>query len=256
MRARGGKVFRLDLHLERLRRSAAWLRLPVPWSDAELAGQIEVFCAEMPGSEHYLRLLVTRGCGPLGYGLRPEQKPGLYLLGGPFEPLPHEVRVRGYSCAIVKTRRLSSGTLDPSLKTGNLLNLRLALMEAQELGFDEALLLNQQGHLTEASACNVFLVDGAGCLLTPDLGTGLLGGVTRKVVLELAPTLGIKASETRLDENDLEAATEVFLTGTTVEVLWICRVGDRVISEAPGPITSRLAQAYSDYHRQQTLAPL
>lgn len=246
MRSIGGTVFRLPDHLERLRRSAAGLRLPVPWTDAELEGELGSLMGAVGGDAHYLRLIVTRGRGELGYGLNPLQEPNLVILGGPFQEVP-ETRLReGFHAVVVTTRRNPLGSLPPSLKTGNLLNPRLAALEAQAASADDAIMLNIDGNLAEASTSNLFLVLPGGVLATPNLASGLLEGVTRRVVLELALAEGIPVREEALPAALLQECEEAFLSSTTRSVAPLRQIDGRSF-QVPGPVTERLMNAFKAY---------
>jgi len=246
MRSIGGKVFRLPDHLERLRRSSAGLRLPVPWPDTHLEDELAEVMAAVGGQDHYLRLIVTRGRGELGYSLNPDQQPNLMVIGGPFEEVP-EARLReGFKAVVVSTRRNHRGSLPPSLKTGNLLNPRLAALEAQAAQADEALMLNLDGNLCEASTSNLFLVLPGGVLATPDLASGLLEGVTRRVILELAAQEGITVREEALPASLLDECEEAFLSSTTRSVAPLKSIDKRTFS-VPGPVTDRVMRAFKAY---------
>lgn len=243
MRTFRGRLFRLPDHLQRLRESAAGLRLSVPWSDRQIEEQIEGFRARLPGEEHYLRLIVSRGRGHLTYEPDPHQRPRMVLLGGPLQPLPREQLEQGLKAAVVSIRRTSPSSLNPGLKTGNLLNARLAFLEARERGADEAILLNLQGEVAEAATSNLFLVLPGGVLATPSVESGLLVGVTRGVVLELARQMGIPVREERLPATCLEEAEEAFLTSTTRSICCIRELDGRPLA-TPGPLTRRLIEAF------------
>lgn len=240
MRTFAGQVFRWPDHLERLRASAAGLQLQVPWTDADLTEELDRFRAHLPTGEHYLRMVVTRGAGPLSY-LAFDQAPELVILGGPL-PAAKKEEIPNARIILSQRRRNHRLALDPALKTGNLLNPRMAAMEAAQRGVDDAVMLNLEGFLTEATTSNLFLVR-SGVLHTPALSEGLLGGITRKVVLELAQTEGIESRQGRLTEQDLLGADEIFLTSTTRSLGPVCECEGKLL-QAPGPITRRLMAAF------------
>lgn len=247
LRTFGGKVFHLEAHMARLRRSAEGLRIPLPWDDERFSQEIEALRSDLPAGEHYLRVIVTRGDGPMTYALDSSQKARVVILGGPFQNLPEETFSQGLRAVVVSVKRLASGTLDPSLKTGNLLNLRLASMEAASKGAEVALLLNSQGHLTEAASSNLFLVMPGPVLTTPRPEAGILRGVTRDVILKLGRDLGLKVSEQDVPRDYLETAEEGFVTGTTRTIAPLCSLDGRDLSNVPGPVTCQLMQAFRDY---------
>lgn len=238
LRTFGGAIFELEAHLARLRRSAAGLYLDLPWSDAQLGIELEALRGALPEGDHYLRMLVTRGSGRVGYGRNPDQHPRLVILGGPIDNFV----VQGLSATIVPIRRLARETVSPALKTSNLLNLRLAFLQAQQAGFDEAILLNPQGQLTEASTSNFFGVIG-GRLFTPALEAGILEGITRRVILELASELGLEVEQGYLTLDQLPTLEEAFLTSTTRSIAPLARLDEHQMP-APGPVTARLIKAF------------
>ncbi|GMU57095.1 MAG: 4-amino-4-deoxychorismate lyase [Candidatus Xenobia bacterium] len=241
LRTYAGKVFRLGEHLARLRRTAVGIRLELPWTDSELAAEIAALQADLQG-ELYIRLLVLRGVGELDYARNQAQRPTLVVLAGPFVEQPEWLYTRGLTAGLVEMRRSPHRALSPNYKTGNLLNARLAHMEARERGWQEALMLNLEGHLTEASSSNLFLVlDGV--LSTPAVSDGILEGVTRNALLELAAAEGIPTRVASLGPETLEQASEAFLTSTTRAVGPIGQLGGRPLP-VPGPLTTRLMELF------------
>ena len=239
IRTLGGKVFELAAHLRRLRQSAAGIYLGVPWDDPELERRLESFRQFLGGSDHYLRLIVTRGSAPLGYASHPQQQAQCIFLGGPFRaPQPDQLGP-GLSATVVSRLRNSQQALSPHLKTNNLLNPRLAAMEANDRGFDEALLLNQRGDFTEGSNCNLFFASFAGTLVTPNLDSGLLPGITRQLLLDLAREDGMAVEERPVHREELAQFQEAFLTSTTRTIYPLRRIDDwRLLGR--GPVTERL----------------
>lgn len=242
MRTYGGKIFRLQDHLDRLRASARGVRMELPWSDAEL--EAEIAALALPG-ELYIRVLVLRGTANLDYARNAAQHPTLVVLAGPFVPTPERVYSEGLRAGVVGVRRNLNTALSPNYKTGNLLNARLAHMEARERGWDEALMLNVEGHLTEAAASNLFLVL-EGELCTPRVSDGILEGVTRRVILERARDLGLPCREASLPEACLQRCSEAFLCSTTRAVGPLGAVEGRSLP-VPGPVTARLMEAFRAY---------
>ncbi len=241
LRTYAGNVFRLPEHLARLRRTAVGIRLEMPWSDSELAAEIAALQADLKG-ELYIRLLALRGVGELDYARNEAQRPTLVVLAGPFVEQPEWLYTRGLTAGLVDMRRSPHQALSPNYKTGNLLNARLAHMEARERGWQEALMLNLEGHLTEASSSNLFLVlDGV--LSTPAVSDGILEGVTRNAVLELAAAAGIPTLVASLGPEVLERASEAFLTSTTRAIGPIGQLCGRSL-QVPGPITARLMELF------------
>lgn len=234
------KPFALDRHLARLRGTLAGLRLRIFADDAEITRRILDTIAATGNAECYVRVVVSRGVGAFGLQAGIDSPGVVYVIVRPFEPLSEEAYVRGISVVLAKTRRNHRTALDPALKTGNYLNNLLAMIEAKDAGADDALLLNHEGFLTEATTSNVFLVIG-GTLVTPPLSAGILEGVTRHFALDAARAAGLPVEERDVTVAELRAADEIFVTSTLKEVLPV-RTLDGVATRvpAPGPITTRM----------------
>jgi len=237
--------FLFDRHMRRLRHSAALMDLTVPYTDRELLDRVDdtmgVHAEQTPSTgEKYIRMLLTRGVGELSYRLEACPSPTLVIIVKPLEIPPERTFRDGVKVALVGVRRNHPQALNPMIKSNNLLNNALAMQEAYRRGADEALMLNQAGELAECSQSNFFLVQN-GRLLTPPLSAGLLPGITREFVLEMAVELKIPADEVRLAPADLRTADEAFLTGTTREITPIVAVDNWPIARGtPGEITLRL----------------
>jgi branched-chain amino acid aminotransferase len=246
MRTYGKRPFLYGPHMRRLRASAERIALPVPIADDEIATRIDatIAAAELSG-EAYVRLLVTRGVGDIVYDLAACPTPTVVVIVKAHVELAPAVYRDGARIALVSVVRNHPSTVNPLIKSNNLLNNALAMQEAYRRGAMEALMRNHRGELCECASSNIFLVSG-GVLRTPPTDAGLLAGVTRAFVLELAAKAGIPAREETLREADLEAADEVFFTSTTREIVPVSRVDDRVVgSGTPGPITTRLREAFA-----------
>lgn len=242
LRTYHGVPFLFDRHDRRLRHSADLMALPVPFTAAELLSNIEKTMAAHPGGlpEAYIRVLLTRGVGELSYNPAMTPSPTLVIIVKPFVAPPAETFTNGIRLSLVNVRRNHPRALNPMIKSNNLMNNALAMQEALRSGADEALMRNQDGELVECSQSNVFLVKG-GAALTPPLSAGLLPGITREYLMEIASEIGVPAREARLTPDDLKAADEAFITGTTREVTPVVRVDDLAIgSGKPGPVTTKL----------------
>jgi branched-chain amino acid aminotransferase len=237
--------FLLDRHTRRLRASAARLRLGVPFADAQLADWIDR-TIEAAGElrEAYIRVLLTRGVGELTYDLQATPAPSLVIIVKAVEEPPARVDAEGIRISLVPILRNHPGSVNPIIKSNNLLNNAMAMQEANQRGAEEALMCNYRGELSECSQSNVFIVrDGAA--LTPKTESGLLEGITREFLFELGRECGIDVREATLFPEDLFAADEAFITGTTRELSPVVRVDDRTIGTGrPGPVTARLLAAY------------
>src|SRR5262249_23503293 len=233
--------FLFDRHVRRLRNSASLLALDVPWSDADLLANVRKTMAAFAGlDEAYIRILVTRGVGELSYNPAACPQPSLVIIVKPFPGQPERTFSQGIKIALVSVRRNHPQALNPLIKSNNLINNALAMQEALRRNAEEALMLNQAGELAECAQSNVFLVRG-GSVVTPPLTAGLLPGVGRGVGVQLAGRPGSEAREAGLTPDDLRAADEAFITGTTREVTPVVAVDDqRIGAGQPGPVTQRL----------------
>jgi branched-chain amino acid aminotransferase len=241
LRTYGREPFLFDRHLARLRQSASLIALDVPFSDVDLLRHVRDTMAALPGrDEAYIRILLTRGVGELSYNPAACLQPTLVIIVKPFPGQPARTFTQGIRVALVSVRRNHPHALNPLIKSNNLMNNALAMQEALRRGGEEALMQNHAGELAECSQSNFFLVRG-GEVLTPPLSAGLLPGVTRAFVLELAAELGQPAREARLTPEDLRTASEAFITGTTREVTPVVAVDDLTIGAGrPGAVTERL----------------
>ena len=243
MRTLAGEVFRWDLHLQRLRQSAEGIYLEVPWTDQELTHSMEQFRQVLPPGEHYLRLIVSRGEAALGYAPDPDQRSQCVWLGGIYQAPSQEKLRQGWSAALVARRRNPIASLSPLCKTNNLLNPRLAHMEALRLGYEEAVLCNAHDQLAEGSNSNVFLARGDDLLVTPSLSCGLLPGITRALLIELARTAGIRIEERPIAREEVVHFDEAFLSSTTRTIGPLRRLGDTPMIPY-GPMAQRLSELF------------
>ena len=239
--------FLWDRHMRRLRQSSALMALPVPFDDRQLLSAVEKTMAAHAGLvEAYIRVLLTRGVGELTYNPAATPTPTTVIIVKPFPAPPERTFTEGLKLALVTVRRNHPLALNPMIKSNNLINNALAMQEALRSGADEALMRNQAGDIVECSQSNFFIVrDGA--LLTPPLTAGLLPGITREYVMEIAASVGVPAREQRLTPDDLRTAEEAFITGTTREVTPVVRVDDLVIGDGrPGPISGQLLRRFRE----------
>jgi branched-chain amino acid aminotransferase len=207
-----------------------------------------------PGKEAYIRLLVTRGVGELSYDPAACREPSIVVIVKPQVDPPPEVFERGVAVAIVSTVRNHPGTVNPMIKSNNLLNNALAMQEAVRRGAYEGLMRNYRGELAEGTTSNLFIVKN-GAALTPPLDAGLLPGITREFIFEVGAERRIEVREAVLLDEDLFGADEAFLTSTTREIVPIVRVDDRRIGAGhPGPVTVTLLEAFRRKAQQMTRA--
>ena len=195
LRAYHGRVFKLAEHLARLERSASHIRLHLPASPERLTDLVREALSRNLLQEAYLRITVSRGAGEIGLDPALCKIPTLVIIAKPFQPYPESFYAAGVSVIVARTRRNLPEALPPQVKSLNFLNNILAKMEAKAAGAHEALMLNHRGDVTEGTTSNVFAVQ-EGRLRTPSVECGILEGVSRRLVLQLASELGIPSEET------------------------------------------------------------
>ncbi len=240
IRSYGGKVFRLDEHLDRLWNSAKAIILEIPMTKAEMAKAIYNTLEVNKIKDGYIRVVVTRGVGSLGLDPNRCSNPQIIIITDRIALYPAELYERGLEIITVSTVRNHPAALSPRIKSLNYLNNILAKIEGVQAGCIEALMLNCKGEVAECTGDNIFLVR-QGRLLTPPLEACILEGITRDVVIDLARQTGIAVLETPLTKHDVYIADECFLTGTAAELVPVVKVDSRMIgSGAPGPVTRDL----------------
>jgi branched-chain amino acid aminotransferase len=237
--------FLYDGHCRRLRASAGFLELDVPFSDGQLLERIgETMAAAGEMQEAYIRVLLTRGVGELTYDVDATPDPSLVILVKPLEEPPARVVSEGIRVSLVPILRNHPGSVNPIIKSNNLLNNALAMQEAKRRGGEEGLMCNYRGELSECSQANFFIVRD-GVALTPASEAGLLEGLTRAFLFEVGRDVGVEVHGARLFPKDLETADEAFITSTTRELSPVTRIDDRAIGTGrPGPVTLRLLEGY------------
>lgn len=253
MRAYNGVVFRARQHLDRLRSSAELLGLELAHSDEELARLVQSLLEANRLGDAYVRVTVTSGDG--GFGMEPSRKatPRVIVVALPLHATPPEYYVKGVRAVISSARRNETSPLS-RIKSLNFLDNLLARRVARAAGVEEALFLNVRGNVAEAASSNVFLVLG-GELVTPDPSSGLLPGITRAVVLELAARLGLSVEERAVSLAELRDADEAFLTNSVVELLPLVSVeGGPIGKGKPGPVTLQLHAAYRSLVQEEISA--
>lgn len=244
MRIYGGKVFRLQEHLVRLDESARAICLKMPLSIEAIATATKETVAANGLKDGYIRLVVTRGPGTLGIDPSRCSDPQVIIIADKISLYPEEFYENGLKIITSSVIRNHPAALSPRIKSLNYLNNIMAKIEGLQAGCIEALMLNHKGEVAECTGDNIFLVK-KGELLTPPLDAGILGGVTRDVVLELATAAGIPNHEKALTKHDVYIADECFLTGSAAEVIPVVEVDSRKISTGkPGPVTAKLREAF------------
>jgi branched-chain amino acid aminotransferase len=247
LRTYNGRLFLFDRHMRRLRNSARLIELAIPFTNDELARHIaDAIAATKLDGEAYVRVLVTRGVGEMTYDLKATPKPSWVVIVKPLvEPLP-EIYEHGCKVALVDIIRNHPGSVNPMIKSNNLMNQALAAQQAFERDAFDAVMRNYRGELTECATSNLFIVKNE-AVVTPPVESGLLPGITREFIFEVGRNVGIEIREQVLHDDDLFDADEAFLTSTTREVVPIVAVDKRVIGNGkPGMVTSKLLKAFRD----------
>lgn len=251
LRTYNGRLFLYDRHMRRLRNSARMIELDLPFTNDGLHDQISdtIRAADLGEREAYVRVLVTRGVGDLTYNLNATPKPSVIIIAKLMPDQPAEIYEKGVKVALVDVVRNHPQSVNPMIKSNNLMNSALAAQQAFKRGAFEAVMRNYRGELTECATANLFIVKNS-TVLTPPLESGLLPGITREFILEIGSALGVEARAQVLHDDDLFAADEAFLTSTTREVLPIVAVDERTIGTGrPGPVTAKLLQGFRDRAR-------
>ena len=255
LRTFNGEPFLFDRHMQRLRNSSGMLMLPVPLTDEEMAARCRetmkaAGLGDGPHNEAYIRILLTRGVGELSYDPGACPVASVIIIVKPHVDPPRKDYEQGVKIAIVDIVRNHPGSVNPLIKSNNLLNNALAMQEAFRRGAYEGVMRNYKRELAECTTSNLFVVHGDS-VLTPPLDAGLLPGITRAFVFEVGAEIGVSVREAVLKDEDLLHADEVFFTSTTRGVMPATRVDDQVIgSGVPGPLTRALGAAYDRRARE------
>ena len=244
LRSYGGKVFRLREHIQRLYESAKAIWLEIPLSQDAMCEAVNESVRINKIDDGYIRLVVTRGAGTLGLDPNRCSNPQVIIIADTIALYPKELYDKGLEIVTVSVQRSNPAALNPRIKSLNYLNNILAKIEGLQAGCVEALMLNHKGEVAECTGDNIFLVRN-GSLLTPPLDAGILAGVTREAVIEVAREAGIEVREIPLTKHDVYIADECFLTGTAAEVIPVVKVDSRTIGTGkPGPMTRDLEKRF------------
>jgi branched-chain amino acid aminotransferase len=245
MRTYHRRAFLFDRHMRRLRRSARMIELQVPFTDDQLAAQIrDTQAIARIDADVYIRVLLTRGIGDLSYDLKATPNPSVVIIVKPLEDLDPSIYEKGVRVVIVDVVRNHPDSVNPMVKSNNLMNSALAMQEALRAGAFEGVMRNYRGELAECTTSNLFIVKH-GAALTPPLEAGLLPGITREFMFDIGKDIGIDVREEALRDDDLFGADEAFLTSTTREAVPIVTVNDRTIGKGvPGPVTRKLLDGF------------
>ncbi len=255
IRISNGIIFRGERHMKRLFRSAKVIGLDPLWTKEQYLDEIsrlarhwsetngvDIIQAEEP---LYVRLVISRGDGDLGMDPRKCPKPNIIIIVDKIKIYPKEYYENGLMLITSALRRNASDATPPQVKSLNYLNNILAKIEANRAGAAEAIFLNNQGNIVEATADNIFIVRD-GVVYTPPISDGALPGINREVVIELAAQIGVECHETHITLYDLYSADECLLTGTAARVVPVTEIDGRSIGDGhPGPVTKQIMGAFA-----------
>jgi len=243
-RTYGGIPFAETEHLERLARSAARIMIPMPVSIETLSSEVRATLDAAGEGDWYVRVIVTRGTGPLTYDPTTASDPLRVVITAPVSVPPAERYERGIAVALLEASRPTDDARAAGAKASNYLANLLAVHEAKQKGAQEALMLGRDGQILEGASSNLFIVKD-GKVRTPELQRGILVGITRATVIAAAAEAGIEVEEGEVRPDDLYDADEAFLTSSIREVMPVVSADGRTIgSGAPGPVTKRLHLGY------------
>jgi branched-chain amino acid aminotransferase len=244
IRSYSGRVFRLEAHVERLYESARAINLIIPMSPADMAQAVIDTLKANNLSDAYIRLIVTRGAGSLGLDPRKTTDPQIIIITDSISLYPPELYQAGLKIITAGTMRNHPSALNPRIKSLNYLNSILAKIEGTNAGCLEALMLNHKGEVAECTGDNIFIVR-KGEVHTPSIDAGILEGITRDAVIEIARGAGYKVVERTMDRHDIYTAEECFLTGTAAEVIPVVELDGRPIGDGkPGKVTGDLLDRF------------
>lgn len=253
IRVYGHRIFKLRSHLVRLFQSARFIDLHIQQSFEEVEAATRETVRRSGMADAYIRLVVTRGVGPLGVNPKQCSSPSLIVIVDKLAVYPEEKYNTGITMITSSVRQKNPATLSSRAKTLNYLPNMMAKLEALRSEADEALLLNDQGFVSECVGENVFAVTRSPStstvrVLTPDVSCGILEGVTRNVIIQLGRDQGIAIEQANMTLFDLYTAEEIFLTGTGAEIVPVIQLDGRTVGQGrPGPITAGLLAAFRDY---------
>ena len=249
IRAYDGRIFRLEQHLDRLFESARYLMLEIPLSRDELRAAILETVRRCGLRDAYIRPVISRGVGDLGLDPRKCRRATVVIIVDTIQLYPKEAYERGLRAITATTRKVRPDALSPQAKTLNYLNNIMARLEANQAGVEEAIMLTADGYVCECSADNLFIVR-AGAVWTPPAFLGILKGITRGAIIELAAKIGVPLAEQVFTLHDVYTADECFLSGTGAELGPVVEVDARPIGTGrPGPLSARFLRAFRELVR-------
>jgi len=246
IRTYDGLIFKLKEHIDRLYQSAHAIMLDIPMTKEEMVEAIKKTLRENNMKDAYIRLLVTRGCGDLGLDPRKCERPTIVIITDKIKLYPQELYEKGLEIVTISTQRNLHEAVNPQIKSLNYLNNILAKVEAINAGVEEAVMLNSEGYVAECTGDNIFIVKN-GALYTPPVHSGVLRGITRGAVIDIAHLKEITVHEEVLTRYDLFNSDECFLTGTAAEIIPVVKMDRRKIGDGkPGKMTLKLI---TEFHK-------
>ena len=251
MRSYGEKIFRLDSHIERLFNSLKILKIESPLSKKKLKEAIYMTLKANKLSDAYIRVTISRGKGEAGIKPYSCKKPTLIILTKKYNPISNKRKKEGYT-AIILNQRKNSKSIASELKSANFIENILAKIAVKESGADEGFFFNEENFLAEGITSNIFILNKER-IITPDLKCGILPGITRGVVIELAKDMNFFVEETKIKENTLFQADEIFITNSLLEVMPVVMLNSIPIGDGkPGKITQKIQKAYKELVKKET----
>jgi branched-chain amino acid aminotransferase len=248
IRAYNGRIFKFREHTERLYESARHILLQVPLSMEELEEATLEVVRRNNLRDAYIRTVVSRGVGDLGLDPKKCSRATVVIIADKISLYPQEYYDQGLEVTTAVTRQRNANSMEPRIKSLNYLNNILVKTEASHAGVMEAIVLNDQGYVVEGSGCNIFIITKNGELITPPSYLGILEGITRNTVIELAREIGLTVKENPFTRHDLYIARECFLTGTAAELIPVTSIDRRIVAEGiPGPVTKKLQEKFHHY---------
>lgn len=244
-------VFKLKEHIDRLYASAHGISLKIPIAKPEMEKAVIATLKANQLKDAYIRAVVTRGEGDLGLDPRKCSRPTIFIITDKIALYPPELYKKGLTIVTVPTRRNIPEALNPQIKSLNYLNNILGKIEAINAGVQEAVMLDQNGFVTECTGDNIFMIKNH-TLMTPPVHAGVLNGITRSAVLRLADTVGLETQEISLTRFDLFTADEVFLTGTAAEIIPVVMLDGRSIADGKvGKLTLKLTEEFKKITKKE-----
>lgn len=244
-----GVAFKLKEHVDRLYDSAKAICIDIPMSKEEMVKTIVDVVRANGFKDAYVRVIVTRGVGDLGLDPRKCSKPTIVIIVDKIKLYSDDAWSKGLTAIISSVRRDRVDATTHEVKSMNYLNNILAKIEANAVGADEAIMLDDRGFVAEGTADNIFIVKN-GVIYTPPRSSGILPGITRARVMRLAEELGYRVIEKDVTPAELLTADEVFLTGTAAGIVPVVKIAGRVVGDGkPGPITKKLLEKFRELVR-------